>query len=394
MADRNAPVKGGQRCGEAGRRVAMDQNPVRFLVIENIAQATEDGTGDMGQVLIITHDIEVVFGDNPKEVEHLVQHIPVLGGNRHLGIDAVRCRQGLDDRRHFDGFGTGSKHTQDFHSRVLPSHRPAVTQSGAEYGGNRKFYVLLITHYYAEPSESICTELFMVHRIFLFAAVAVLVATGLGASGAALAKEPGFVGLQVQGMSPAISQALGLKNADGVLIRDIALGGPADKAGLQRGDLILSFADKEIKTFEGLLTAVRAIGAGERVPITVYRQGKNVGLTLVAGSWPAARRITKGAFATMPQVGLTLAALTPKVSDRFKLRWGSTGVVVTLTDEEKAKETKFQRGDLILQVNQQDVWLPEQIVDAYKAAKINGKKNLLMLVERSSGFRFTLLPVR
>ena len=89
----------------------------------------------------------------------------------------------------------------------------------------------------------------------------------------------------------------------------------------------------------------------------------------------------------------TLASLTKKLRKGFGLRWGSIGVVVTLVDPDRT-DIGLRRGDLIVQVNPTDVWLPQHLVAEYKAAKKAGRKELLLLVERVNGYRFMLLPVR
>jgi serine protease Do len=68
--------------------------------------------------------------------------------------------------------------------------------------------------------------------------------------------EPGFVGMQVQGMSDEIAAVLGLPQAHGVLVRDVALGGPSDRAGFRRGDLIVEFDGRPIDSFETMLKVV------------------------------------------------------------------------------------------------------------------------------------------
>ena len=95
-----------------------------------------------------------------------------------------------------------------------------------------------------------------------------------------------------------------------------------------------------------------------------------------------------------PAVVLAFAALTEKIRDVFSLRWGSTGVVITLVDLEKSLDMDLRRGDLILQVNQEAVWLPDQVLAKYREAKEKGLKKILLLVESTGGFRFSLPPVR
>ncbi|MBT6093921.1 MAG: PDZ domain-containing protein [Rhodospirillaceae bacterium] len=87
----------------------------------------------------------------------------------------------------------------------------------------------------------------------------------------ASAAEFGFSGMHVQGMKPAIAQALGMKKAEGVLVRDVALGGPADKAGVLRGDLILEFDGVEIDTFKRLVGVVTKTKPGQKVKLEVSR---------------------------------------------------------------------------------------------------------------------------
>jgi hypothetical protein len=70
-------------------------------------------------------------------------------------------------------------------------------------------------------------------------------------------------------------------------------------------------------------------------------------LALKAGKWLQPWLISKGSFTTIPETGLTLSALTQKVRERFGLRWGSTGVVITLFDPNKAEGIDLRRGDLI-----------------------------------------------
>ena len=128
--------------------------------------------------------------------------------------------------------------------------------------------------------------------------------------------------------------------------------------------------------------------------MTVLRRGSKVSLTLKAGKRAEKWRVSKAAFATLPAVGLTLSAITGKVRASFGLRWGSNGVVITLVDMTKAQDMDLKRCEVILQVNQDDVWIPDQVLAKYRQAKKKGAKHLLLFVDGFGGYRFSLLPVR
>lgn len=228
----------------------------------------------------------------------------------------------------------------------------------------------------------------LLSAVLLMALVVLLPTSQVGA------KEAAFVGMQVQGISQKVAAAIGIDKPEGVLVRDVALGGPADQSGIHRGDMIVSFSGTEIDTFEKLVLKVRELSAGDKVPITVLRQGKIVKLMMQTVKWTAAWKVKKGIFASLPTIGLTLSALTPKVRERFGIRWGSTGVVITLIDSEKEANLDLQRGDIIHQVNQKLIWDPNDLVKMYIEAKGREQKTLLLLIEGTDGFRFSILKVK
>lgn len=203
-----------------------------------------------------------------------------------------------------------------------------------------------------------------------------------------------FVGMQIQGMSPLLANALGLAKVKGVLVRDIALGGPADAAGFQRGDLITQFNGTQIDEFQQLTAAVGALKPDSKVDVVVMRNMKDVSLTLAPGIWPKAWNINKVSFSGIGGSGVTVSTLTAKVRKRFKIRWGATGVVVTLIDKDRALAMDLLRGDVIVQVNQETVWLPKRVEEIISEAKNAKKEAVLLLVERVDGFRFVVFPLK
>jgi serine protease Do len=210
----------------------------------------------------------------------------------------------------------------------------------------------------------------------------------------ARAENPSFLGMQIQGMSPLLAEALGMSEVMGVLVRDVTLGGPADQAGIERGDLILKFGGTKILKFENLVAAARSLEPQDSVVLEVQRKKGIKEITIKAGVWPDGWHVTKGSFSGLADMGVTMAALTDKVRSRFNLRWGSTGVVVTLIDELKAPKMDLKVQDIIVQVNQETVWSPSRVNSLVKKAKKDNKKAVLLLVERFDGFRFVILPLQ
>lgn len=229
-------------------------------------------------------------------------------------------------------------------------------------------------------------------RIFGVMCVMMLACLVLG-QGRAFADERGFLGMQVQGNSPKIAAAMGIGIATGVLVRDISVDGPASNAGIARGDIILSLHGVVLDTFERLIQVAGGLRVGDEIDVVVLRLGKKLKLRMAVSEWPDGWQVEKSAFAAQPDLGLTFAALTPKLRGHMGIRWGSVGIVVSVFNEMFAGVTPLRRGDVVAQINQQRVWDPQQFLDAYDKAKEEGRPSLLLLVERTDGFKYILQPI-
>jgi serine protease Do len=206
--------------------------------------------------------------------------------------------------------------------------------------------------------------------------------------------ETGFSGMFLQGLDKRTANALKMSTQKGVLVRDIALGSPANIGGIMRGDLIINYAGENIETFEGLIQAAGKTKPGQKIAVVVIRYRKQILLNLVLKKKPASWSINKQSVITMPSTGLTLAAMTDEIRKRFNMRWGATGILVTLVGKQHADTQILERGDLIVQVNQNDVWIPDQLLQKYNEAQDYGHNHILLLVERAGNFLYLLMGVQ
>ena len=102
----------------------------------------------------------------------------------------------------------------------------------------------------------------------------------------------------------------------------------------------------------------------------------------------------KSQILNIPEIGLTLTELSPKIRERFDVRWGALGLFVTLVNSKMRDLIPLKRGDIIVQVNQEQVWMTDQLLKIYDIARGQKKKSVLALVERAGDFKFFFLPVK
>ena len=211
--------------------------------------------------------------------------------------------------------------------------------------------------------------------------------------------ERGWLGVGVQDVTPDLAQSFGLESPMGALVADVTSGGPADKAGIERGDIILEFDGKEISESHQLPAMVANARVGEKVTVKVLRKNERKTLTIAIGKQPSDRgsRSSSGdeddesSSSSSEGWGLSVSNITPQMARRNQLP-ATSGVVVTDVDPDgAAAEAGIQPGDVIREVSGTEI---RSVDDYEQAVKAKTKGNLLLLIQRDTNTSFRALKRR
>ncbi len=192
----------------------------------------------------------------------------------------------------------------------------------------------------------------------------------------------GWLGVSIQPVTPELARSFGLKQAQGALVGDVTAGGPAQKAGIKRGDVIINYDGKHIEDSSMLPMLVASTPVGKTVPVEVIRDGQTISLNVDTG------RLNDQTAAVNSQQektewGLTLQNIQPDERQQMGLS-GNQGVAVAgVVPGSPAADAAIQPGDVILQVNQVPVSSVKAVKD--EIAKAKSDKPLLLLVRRADG---------
>jgi serine protease Do/serine protease DegQ len=193
----------------------------------------------------------------------------------------------------------------------------------------------------------------------------------------------GFLGVGVETLSADLAEALGLKkDARGVVINTVTPDSPADKAGLRRGDVILSINDRTILSLQDLRLFVSQLAPGTEVEVKSVRDGKERTTKVKLGSLPDANR-GGGLFE-----GVTVERLDDESRLRLDLDERVTGLVVTEVDPDSPYAERLFPNMVIIEVNR----VPAVTVNAARAALVKGRANLLLIYFRGA-YRYIPITV-
>jgi serine protease Do len=224
----------------------------------------------------------------------------------------------------------------------------------------------------------------------------------------------GYLGVRIQPVAGDLSDALGIPNNRGEFVQSVEAGGPAEKAGLMVGDVVLSVAGKEITPDQTLSYIVANLAPGTQVSLTVLRDGKRMTLNATVGRRPSEDQLAQQYFdpnskddnqTPAPQgdagsgvlekaLGIRAIPLTSQIAGQLGLNTTAKGLVVTDVDPNSdAGQKGMDRGTVIFSANGQPVATAAQLEAIVKSAQAAGRAAILLRAQARGGPAISV-PIR
>jgi serine protease Do len=213
----------------------------------------------------------------------------------------------------------------------------------------------------------------------------------------------GWLGVEVQAITPEMAASLGAKDLKGAIVANVVPGGPAATAGFRQGDMIVAINGAGVDDSRDLTRRVAALQAGSNATFTILRDGSKqdlhakVGLRKdqqVASNDGNPDAPGSAPTSTAEAMGLGLAAVTPDMRRTYNLDQGVSGVLVTKVDPNSdAADKGIQPGDVVVSIANKSVRSPQEVKNRIAEAQAAGRSAVLVLVTGQNGQRFVALKI-
>jgi len=199
----------------------------------------------------------------------------------------------------------------------------------------------------------------------------------------------GYLGIVIQDLTPDLAKTFDLEDTKGILVADVSKDSPAEKAGLEQGDVIIELNGKSVEKVGQFRNRIAMTAPGTKVEIAVLHNGKRRSLTVKVGKMPAGGLVAVGSSHSLDRLGLTVQPLTKDLADQFGYQ-GQTGVVVTQVEQGSiAALAGIRPGTLIQEVNHKKIHNVEEFRQA--VAQASGKGAILLLVREGQFSRYLVI---
>jgi Do/DeqQ family serine protease len=201
------------------------------------------------------------------------------------------------------------------------------------------------------------------------------------------------MGVTVQGVTSELAKSLGLKDVRGALVSAVEADSPAQRAGIERGDVILTFNGDPVSDSNSLRNRVASSQPGSKATVTILRNGREETRQMMLAELPSTRVAANDGEGSSNggRYGMTVSPLTPDVANQMGVRTKGGLVVEEVAPASAASEAGLRSGDVIVEVNSKPVNSLSQLQDAVKA---NPDRPALLLVNRQGGELFVALAAR
>ncbi len=208
--------------------------------------------------------------------------------------------------------------------------------------------------------------------------------------------ERGWLGVQIQHVSEEIADSLGLEDASGALVADVVADSPAERAGFQAGDVILTFDGEKVEEMRDLPRMVAQIRSGSTVQATVWRNETRRTLSVqISDTDEQPETASSHSSPVEKSLGLVISPITPELRTQHSIDEKTSGVVVTDMDPESEAASRGVRvGDVIKKVGRQAVSSVSEAKQAITTAEQSGRDSVLLLIDRESQVLFVAVPLK
>jgi len=203
----------------------------------------------------------------------------------------------------------------------------------------------------------------------------------------------GWLGVYIQKLTPEMAESLKVPGGKGALVADVTKDGPAEKAGILSGDVIVRFDGREVEDPHELPQIVASTSPGKQVQVTVVRDGKRIDIPVkIAEMAGEEARAGKGGPDLSKGMGLTVQDITPEIAKHLDIENRNGVLVASVESGSPADDAGFREGDLIRQINRKPVQDTGEFQKVMK--KVQNDKTVLFLIERGEGRIFLAVKNR
>ena len=203
--------------------------------------------------------------------------------------------------------------------------------------------------------------------------------------------ERGWLGVQIQEVTPELAENLKLKEPKGALVAKVEKDSPAASAKFAPGDVITAMNGTEVKSVRDLPRLVAGVKAGETTRFAVWRDGKEHTISVKIGKAPTAEEMAKADKQDGDVAGMQLGSLDPQMRQRLGV---PDGVMITSVEPGSAADKSgLDRGDVIVAVGNKAVSNPSDVVKEVASAEKAQARTVLLRIVNRQGAQFVALPV-
>jgi serine protease Do len=201
----------------------------------------------------------------------------------------------------------------------------------------------------------------------------------------------GWLGVEIQEVTPALAKSFGLAAPTGALIAGVQKDGPAAKAAIQRGDIIIKFNGATVHDEHELPEMVASTPLNQAVPVELIRGSKHLTLTATIAELKDEQIASaKGNEAPGTSWGMQVQDITPEIAQQLNMQNAKGVVIRSVRPDSAAAEAGLQAGDLVLEIDHKKIGTADDFAAMAKAAQ-KDKQSALLLVQRGTSTLYTVI---